>query len=112
MMLEKTMRVNALYDFYQPLLTDKQKEYMDLYYADDYSLGEIAEMYGISRQAVYDNLRRTENALETLEAKLRLYEKYNQRMKLLRDLLEWMEAPSHSEPNKGINIVRSLENLD
>ena len=42
-MLEKTTRMNYLYDFYQSLLTPKQRNYMYLYYLDDYSLGEIAE---------------------------------------------------------------------
>lgn len=111
MMLEKTMRINALYDFYQPLLTDKQREYMDLYYADDYSLGEIAEMFGVSRQAVYDNLKRTENALESFEAKLQLFEKYTRRTQLLRELREMLEATS-VQSDKGLKIVHSLENLD
>jgi uncharacterized protein len=111
MMLEKTMRVNALYDFYHPLLTEKQREYMDLYYADDYSLGEIAEMFGISRQAIYDNLKRTESALEGFEAKLQLYDKYTRRTKLLRELREMLEA-TPIQPEKGIEIVHSLENLD
>ncbi len=49
-MLEKTNRINYLYDFYQALLTPKQSSYMALYYLDDYSLGEIAEEYDVSRQ--------------------------------------------------------------
>ena len=47
-MLEKTTRMNYLYDFYQSLLTPKQRSYMALYYLDDYSLGEIAEEYDVS----------------------------------------------------------------
>ena len=58
MALIKTTRINFLFDFYQSLLTDKQRIYMDLYYLEDHSLGEIADEYGISRQAVYDNVRR------------------------------------------------------
>ena len=46
-MLEKTTRINYLYDFYQSLLTEKQKSYMSLYYLDDYSLGEIADEYDV-----------------------------------------------------------------
>ncbi|MGV3489628.1 MAG: putative DNA-binding protein [Tuberibacillus sp.] len=110
-MLEKTMRINALYDFYQPLLTHKQREYMDLYYADDYSLGEIAEMFGVSRQAVYDNLKRTESALEAFETKLGLYEKYNRRTKLLQELRDAL-GKGDLDTDKGLEIVRSLENLD
>lgn len=60
MELEKNERVNALFAFYQPLLTTKQNDYLQLYYADDFSLGEIAEEFAVSRQAVYDNIRRTE----------------------------------------------------
>ena len=44
-MIEKTTRMNFLFDFYQALLTDKQRSYMQLYYLDDLSLGEIAEEY-------------------------------------------------------------------
>ena len=72
--LEKTTRMNYLFDFYQELLTPKQRSYMELYYLDDHSLGEIAEAYDITRQAVYDNIRRTEAMLEEYEHKLQLCE--------------------------------------
>ncbi|MDR3190952.1 MAG: putative DNA-binding protein [Lactobacillaceae bacterium] len=74
--LAKNNRLNALFDFYQPLLTDKQNEYLELYYADDYSLGEIAEEFEVSRQAVYDNLKRSTQLLEDYEAKLHLFGDY------------------------------------
>ena len=86
MLLEKTTRMNFLFDFYQALLTDKQRSYMELYYLDDHSLGEIAESYSISRQAVYDNIRRTEAMLEEYEDKLRLFEKFTQRKTVLEQL--------------------------
>lgn len=85
-MLEKTTRVNFLYDFYQTLLTDKQRVYMQLYYLDDLSLGEIAEEYGVSRQAVYDNVRRTEAMLEDYEIKLQLFSKFQNRMEIIEKL--------------------------
>lgn len=75
MMLEKTTRMNYLFDFYQSLLTPKQKSYMSLYYLDDFSLGEIAEEFEVSRQAVYDNIKRTEAMLEEYEEKLGLLNK-------------------------------------
>lgn len=59
--------MNALFEFYSTLLTEKQMNYIELYYGDDLSLGEIAEEYGVSRQAVYDNIKRTEKLLETYE---------------------------------------------
>lgn len=67
MEMEKTNRMNALFEFYSTLLTEKQMNYMELYYADDFSLGEIAEEYEVSRQAVYDNIKRTEKILEEYE---------------------------------------------
>ncbi len=81
--LEKTTRMNYLFDFYQELLTPKQRSYMMLYYLDDHSLGEIAEEYNITRQAVYDNIRRTEAMLEEYEAKLQLFDKFQQRKELV-----------------------------
>ena len=72
-MLEKTTRMNYLYDFYQSLLTPKQRSYMALYYLEDFSLGEIAEENHVSRQAVYDNIKRTEAMLEEYEEKLSLF---------------------------------------
>ena len=70
MEIEKNERINSLFEFYQPLLTEKQNQYLELYYADDFSLGEIAENFNVSRQAVYDNIKRTEKILEAYEAKL------------------------------------------
>ncbi len=92
MLLEKTTRMNFLYDFYQSLLTDKQRSYMHLYYLDDHSLGEIANEYEISRQAVYDNIRRTEAMLEEYEDKLRLFEKFQQRQVVMEQLQQLIEA--------------------
>ncbi|OLN22883.1 hypothetical protein BTO30_07770 [Domibacillus antri] len=104
-MLEKTMRMNYLYDFYQMLLTDKQRSYMSLYYLDDYSLGEIADEYEVSRQAVYDNIKRTEAMLEEYEAKLMLLNKFQRRQQLIEQLKE--RADAHILP-----LVQALEELE
>ncbi|HLR80235.1 MAG TPA: putative DNA-binding protein [Bacillota bacterium] len=85
-MLEKTNRVNFLFDFYQTLLTPKQRTYMDMYYLEDYSLGEIAEHFKVSRQAIYDNIKRTEIMLEEYEQSLQLYEKFQKRLELIEQL--------------------------
>ncbi|MFJ7933113.1 putative DNA-binding protein [Sporosarcina sp. NPDC096371] len=87
MVLAKTTRINFLFDFYQSLLTDKQRLYMQLYYLEDLSLGEIAGEYGVSRQAVYDNVRRTEAMLEDYEMKLNLFSKFQKRLEIV-DRLE------------------------
>ena len=57
MEIEKTNRMNALFEFYAALLTDKQMNYIELYYADDYSLAEIAEEFQVSRQVISSEVR-------------------------------------------------------
>ena len=74
-MLEKMNQINELYDIYKTLLTDKQREYIELYYHEDLSLSEIADEVGVSRNAVHDNIRRTEKLLVGYEEKLGIYEK-------------------------------------
>lgn len=110
-MLEKTLRVNALYDFYQSLLTSKQQQYMALYYLNDYSLSEIAEEFGVSRQAVYDNLKRTEVILEAFEEKLTLLKKYQERLKLFSELRSIFHSKNILN-DEAIMILNKLENLD
>jgi uncharacterized protein len=105
-MLEKTNRMNYLYDFYQALLTPKQSSYMALYYLDDYSLGEIAEEYDVSRQAVYDNIKRTEAMLEEYEEKLLLFEKFQKRSELISKMKELV---GNDDLN---NMIAELEKLD
>lgn len=110
-MLEKTTRVNYLYDFYQSLLTEKQQSYMALYYLDDYSLGEIAEEYEVSRQAVYDNIKRTVAMLEEYEAKLLLFQKFQERNKwivALKGLLE-TEYVSKAALTAAIHAFEKLD---
>jgi uncharacterized protein len=110
-MLEKTTRMNYLYDFYHSLLTPKQQSYMSLYYLDDYSLGEIAEEYNVSRQAVYDNIKRTETMLEEYEEKLLLFQKFQERSKLVSSLKELTKEETLSR-SAIENAVAELEKLD
>ena len=56
-----------LLDYYGGMLTDKQRDCFDMRYNQDLSLGEIAEAMGVSRQAVNDNLTRTEATLRRME---------------------------------------------
>jgi len=77
-MIEKTVRMSLLFDFYGQLLTERQREFFTLYYDNDLSLGEIASQYGVSRQAVYDILRRSTHTLNELESKLELVKHYEE----------------------------------
>ena len=78
-MLEKVNQINELYDIYKELLTDKQRTYIELYYHEDLSLSEIADEAGVSRNAVHDNIRRTEKLLSWYEEKLEIFEKDRKR---------------------------------
>ncbi|MED1202102.1 putative DNA-binding protein [Heyndrickxia acidicola] len=109
-MLEKTTRINYLYDFYQSLLTPKQRSYMSLYYLDDFSLGEIAEEYEISRQAVFDNIKRTEAMLEEYEEKLLLFQKFQDRSKLYKEIRSLINEGQQS--GQLNSLIDKLENLD
>lgn len=110
MEIEKTNRMNALFEFYAALLTDKQMHYIELYYADDYSLAEIAEEYGVSRQAVYDNIKRTEKVLETYEMRLHMYSDYIVRSQIFDSLLE--HYPTDSYLKEQVTILMQLDNRD
>ncbi|MDS1029920.1 putative DNA-binding protein [Bacillota bacterium LX-D] len=90
-MLPKVARVAWLYDFYGKLLTDKQQKIIELYYNQDLSLGEIAEEYSISRQAVHDLIRRAETTLEEYESKLGVLQKYLTEKELLQKAIDLIE---------------------
>lgn len=112
-MLEKTTRMNYLFDFYQVLLTPKQQSYMALYYLDDFSLGEIAEEYHVSRQAVYDNIKRTEAMLEEYEEKLHLFSRFQKRQEIMNDLDTYLQSKLDKEQNKRVfELLKELNELD
>ncbi len=64
-----SLEMILLFDYYGDLLTERQKLCFDMHYNQDLSLGEIAQELSISRQAVYDNLSRTEALLRNMEEK-------------------------------------------
>lgn len=72
---EKDLSLSLYYDFYGEFLTEKQAKLFDCYYNDDYSLAEIAQEFGITRQGVLDTLKRAQTKLIDMENKLGLVEK-------------------------------------
>lgn len=111
MELEKTTWMNMLYDFYSSLLTDKQKEYLELYYADDLSLGEIAQEFSVSRQAVYDNIKRTSKLLEQYESQLQLVADYQRRKAQLEALKEYV-AQHYATDERLNTLMKQMEKED
>ena len=110
-MLEKTEHMIMLKDFYGPLLTLKQQDLMSLYYEDDWSLSEIAENRGTSRQAVYDVLKRAETALQEYEERLGLVDKFAITRRGLEEvyaLLKQQGCLGQNEIEKARKILRNI----
>ena len=75
--MDRIIYLNSLYDLYGSLLTDKQQKYFEEYYFNNLSYGEIAEKYGISRNACFKQLKKIEEKLSDYEKKLKILYKKN-----------------------------------
>ena len=75
-MAAKNLEISYLLDFYGDVLTDKQRDVMEQYYNDDFSLSEIADNFGITRQGVRDAIKRGEGAILELEEKVGFARRY------------------------------------
>lgn len=76
--MAKNLEISLLLDFYGEMLTEKQREVIELYYNEDLSLSEMAAYFKISRQGVRDNIKRAEATLLEFEEKLGLAKKFDQ----------------------------------
>lgn len=74
--MERIAEQAMLYDFYGELLTEHQKKIYEDVVNNDYSLTEIAQENGISRQGVHDLIRRCDKILQDYEQKLHLVERF------------------------------------
>ncbi|MBN6185861.1 YlxM family DNA-binding protein [Aneurinibacillus sp. BA2021] len=110
-MLEETTRLHLLYDFYGRLLKERQRTYFEMYYRDDLSLGEIAEIETISRQAVFEQVKRIARTLEDYEQKLHLLARYEKRHALLEELQQalFTEVPQDSRTHAIVRELLALE---
>lgn len=91
-MYESTVERTMLFDFFGELLTEKQKQYYDLHYNADLSLAEIAEEEGISRQGVWDIIRRAEATLRRAEERTGLVRRFRELQDTVARLEEDLEA--------------------
>lgn len=101
----KNLDFALLLDVYESMLTDRQCELMKFYYWEDMSLGEIAEYLGITRQAVRDGIKRGEQTLMHLEAKLKLAEKISRCQKIFRDIAS---CALKSDSEENMNMIYTL----
>ena len=108
-MKNQAYRMALLYDFYGDTLTERQKEFYDLYYNEDLSLSEIAENYGISRQGVRDVIVRAEAALTELEDKTGIIRRFHVMQDQLKGVLTAVEAIQAR--NAGLYHDEEIEEL-
>lgn len=86
--MDKEIYLSALYDYYSALLTEKQKNYFEDYYFNNFSLSEIAENNSTSRNAIHKQVKETENKLIDYEDKLKLYQRASEIQEIIKDLDE------------------------
>ena len=101
LIFEKNMKFPLLLDIYGSLLSDRRRELVEYYYNDDYSLAEISEITGLSRQGVRDSIKKSEEEIYSLEEKLGIAGKN----RLILDSLDRMEKSLPQET--GISSIRS-----
>jgi Uncharacterized protein conserved in bacteria len=97
------VRTGLLYDFYGGLLTEKQRQAMELYYLENWSLTEIAEKSGVSKQAVHDLIHRSERIIEDLEDKLGLLQRFMDQQEVLSQVSRKLQQVLALLPDDGMN---------
>ena len=114
MNIEKMIEIGLLFEQYKELLTDKQREIVSLYYEEDYSLGEISENLNVSRQGIYDTLKRSEKILRDYEDKLKLVSKLQEQeefVKLVENKI--VDIKQDLLQNRDCaNLIPKLENIE
>ena len=85
--MPKNLQISVLLDYYGQMLTDKQREVARLYYNEDLSLGEIAQLTNITRQGVRDSIKRAEATLLEMEERLGLAKKFRAYSKKLEEIV-------------------------
>jgi len=116
-MRDDTLLMTMLFDFFGELLTEKQREYYDLYHNEDLSLSEIAESAGISRQGVYDIITRAGKALIEMEQKTGVVNRWRETIaeltraeSMARELLE-LSVDDEEAAKLARELTQILEQL-
>lgn len=109
--MEKNIKISILCDIYGSLLTDKQKDVLDLYYNDNLSLSEIADEIGITRQAVRDAIVKAEKKLFSFEENLKLMEKMKNQKEIVENLKNIQNEVSNTIKQEIENIIQKINNL-
>ena len=106
--MENRIETGWLFDFYGPLLTKRQQALLALYCEEDFSLSEIAAREGISRQGVYDAVRRGARQLESYENQLGLLARYRRLTQGLREGLDALRDAPGEQAQQAREILDRL----
>ena len=106
-MYEKNLNIGYLLDFYGDVLSERKRNVLDMYYNEDFSLAEISEEIGISRQGVRDMIKKAEDELRFFEEKLGLSEKMTSLAKNVDSLLA--EAIENNVPQSICESIAELK---
>ena len=104
-LLSRKEHIINLYDVYNQLLTEKQRDYFESYYYNDMSLSEISELNGVSRNAVFSSLKQIENILNEYEEKLHLFKKNE----FLQSIILKYENSENEEVKSIIKVLKEME---
>ncbi len=107
-MLETRIRIIDCLDAYKVLLTDHQWEIMELYYLQDFSLGEISAELEVSRQAIHDVIKRTEKVLAEYESKLGLVEQKNRLGRQMKTIVDNLQSAQPERQEYALLMCKKL----
>lgn len=107
--MDDILQLTLLYDFYGELLTEKQKQVYEMHYQNDLSLTEIGEELSISRQAVRDQLKRTERILQGYEGKLQLISRFQTQKKAVQEMKQIIEDMEKKNPDAA--MVKAISKM-
>ena len=111
-MADKNLNISVLLDHYGAMLTEKQREVIDLYYNDDLSLAEIAEQEGITRQGVRDNIKRAEAQLTEMEEKLHSAARFKRMMETFEEIDQALaEMEKEYASLRRLSGVKKVQNI-
>lgn len=105
---DRFVKVSLLLDYYESVLSKKQFDALDMYYNKDMSLSEIGENLGITRQGVYEILKRGEEKLFDLEEKLHCHDLSSTCEELKKALIKVSELQMENKSQEALSVITEV----